>query len=221
MFSFNNQKRFWSKVNVKQLDECWDFIGGLDKDGYGVFYLNGTSIKAHRCSYSLYNILNDCACHTCHNPSCVNPLHLYDGTHKQNMNDMRKCGRSRNSLGSNNVNTNLTENEIIDVMNLVLQSKLLSKESIRKYNSKFKDSIIQNFITGKSWGHIRSKFSRLQIEHIQDTLNGKPTRTLIGIIFQETQRTKLNNIQLGKKYGLTNHTISRIRNKRHKYSKNL
>jgi biotin synthase-like enzyme len=103
-------------------------------------------------------------------------------------------------------------------MNLVLQSKLLSKKEIIEYNPKFRDSIIQNFVIGKSWNHVRSKFTDLQIEHIQDTLNGKLTRTLIGLIFKETQTTKLNNIQLGAKYGLTNHTISRIRNKRHKYS---
>ena len=34
--------------------------------------------------------------HTCHNRACINPEHLYEGTHQDNMNDMKSAGRQKN-----------------------------------------------------------------------------------------------------------------------------
>jgi len=75
-------ERFWSKV--QKADGCWNWLGNLDKNGYGTF---GRHSAAHRYAYELAhgklprNILVD---HTCHNPRCVRLDHLRPATQKQN-----------------------------------------------------------------------------------------------------------------------------------------
>lgn len=65
--------RFWSKVNVT--DTCWLWTAGTDKDGYGIFYLNGRGTRAHR--YPLGDIpLTLEPDHLCRVRNCVRPDHL-------------------------------------------------------------------------------------------------------------------------------------------------
>jgi len=90
-------KRFWSKVNRKGPDECWEWIGTLKKpQGYGFFYIcqeNGIdrNMYAHR---FIFQYLNgpvgtmQYVCHHCDNPKCVNPKHLFLGDAKANWDDM-------------------------------------------------------------------------------------------------------------------------------------
>lgn len=92
----NPVERFWSRVDVRGPDECWLWTSGTWK-GYGKVYRDGKRIPAHKFSYELENgevpdglhVL-----HHCDNPSCVNPSHLFAGTHKDNMHDMIAKGRS-------------------------------------------------------------------------------------------------------------------------------
>jgi len=70
-------QRFWSKV--QKLDYCWIWVGGVDKDRYGRFCVNGGYIRAHRFSFELSkNRIPEGfqIDHLCRNPSCVNPEHL-------------------------------------------------------------------------------------------------------------------------------------------------
>ena len=97
-------KRFWDKVDVRDPDECWLWIGAATKMGYGQFYYPtwGKSLTyAHRFSYFLATgvIPNVCR-HTCDNPPCVNPSHLLDGTRKDNSWDSVIRGRARNNNNS-------------------------------------------------------------------------------------------------------------------------
>ena len=84
-------KRFWDKVNKS--DNCWEWSAALDSRGYGRFGVHDISYGkhrlygAHRISYYLaYN--NDPGkffiCHSCDNPKCVRPDHLWLGTCKDN-----------------------------------------------------------------------------------------------------------------------------------------
>src|SRR5258708_5281579 len=88
-------QRFWSRVTVAGSDDCWPW----DKEGaqgYGDFYYDGALGKAHRYSLSLKNgpiPHGKCILHSCDNPPCVNPLHLFCGTKKDNFDDMVAKGR--------------------------------------------------------------------------------------------------------------------------------
>lgn len=87
-------KDFFS--NVEKTESCWNWKGRSSR-GYGLFNA-GKLIKAHRFSYIFYNRIipkGKIICHSCDNPSCVNPGHLYAGTYKQNTQDMIQRNRQR------------------------------------------------------------------------------------------------------------------------------
>src|SRR5215203_4615013 len=83
-------KRFWSKVDKNQA--CWLWTGGKCSGGYGKF-MWGNIKAAHRLAYEYCNNgpipAGLFVLHKCDTPACVNPEHLYLGTHEDNMADRR------------------------------------------------------------------------------------------------------------------------------------
>lgn len=94
------QDRFWAKV--RKGEDCWEWQGGRNSRGYGVFYKDGRRSRqelAHRVSYELaYGPIPSgvFACHSCDNPPCVHPDHLFLGTGLDNSRDSTDKGRHRN-----------------------------------------------------------------------------------------------------------------------------
>lgn len=92
-------ERFWA--NVQKESECWRWVGGTNKTGYGRMHWRGPNTLAHRISWVIHfgaipeglEILHKCSGGG--NPWCVNPFHLVLGTHSENMADMVSAGRSR------------------------------------------------------------------------------------------------------------------------------
>ena len=83
--------------------DCWIWKGAKLKEGYGLFKLNKLmgEFLAHRISYVLHHIPVPnfkllCVCHTCDNPSCINPDHLFLGTKADNNKDRSNKNRTRN-----------------------------------------------------------------------------------------------------------------------------
>ena len=92
-------KRFWEKVDKSGGDDgCWEWIAGKYPNGYGMFALKRQVVRcAHRVAWMLtHGDIPDglFVLHKCDNRSCVNPSHLFLGTHKQNMQDMVNKGRN-------------------------------------------------------------------------------------------------------------------------------
>ena len=93
MFTYTQKDldRFWAKVDKS--GECWEWTSQT-RTGYGIFWLNGTTVSAHR--FSLFIEIGDFegyACHKCDNPLCVRPSHLFPGSQQDNMDDMYAKGR--------------------------------------------------------------------------------------------------------------------------------
>lgn len=75
---------------------CWWWLGALTEKGYGIAALAGSHVRAHRLSWLLHRgpIPNGIlVCHHCDTPCCVNPDHLFLGTHQDNVRDMDMKGR--------------------------------------------------------------------------------------------------------------------------------
>jgi hypothetical protein len=83
--------RFWTKVDKRGDDECWEWLAGKNEAGYGCFDIEGRHGKAHRVAWELAHGRpfpdGMLACHSCDNPSCVNPNHIWPGTHADNNRD--------------------------------------------------------------------------------------------------------------------------------------
>ena len=95
--------KFWPFVDKSRGETaCWIYTGSLNATGYGVIYAGKNSILAHRLSYAIHhgripdgaNVL-----HTCDTPACVQPLHLWPGTHADNVRDMDSKGRRGSRQG--------------------------------------------------------------------------------------------------------------------------
>lgn len=85
---------FGDRVDRRGPDECWPWTGATTS-GYGRLSRAGRMVYAHRVAFELSSgpIPSGLeVCHTCDNPLCCNPTHLWLGTHQQNMADM---GRKR------------------------------------------------------------------------------------------------------------------------------
>ena len=94
-------QRYLKNIKLDQSTGCYNYTGSNDDRGYGRIRIGGgVRIKTHRLAILLdgRDLPKDMyACHTCDNPSCVNPKHLFVGTHTDNMNDMVVKGRCKST----------------------------------------------------------------------------------------------------------------------------
>ena len=101
-------ERLLEKIQINEVTDCWEFQGAKNNIGYGMIRDENKMRTTHRVSYEEHtNSMippGMCVCHTCDNPTCVNPAHLWLGTMQDNMDDMMNKGRGMRWGGNNTSN---------------------------------------------------------------------------------------------------------------------
>lgn len=167
MHSESITKRFWSKVDTSGgPDACWLWVGGLNgkakANHYGMLRLYGRKgIKkyAHRLSWEIhYGPIPEGAevCHNCpggDNPACVNPSHLFIGSHADNMRDMARKGRAGGpgTPGTRHPMARLNESQVRSIRAAVTSGETCPSVAVRYGLSR---STVQKIANRKLWKHL-------------------------------------------------------------------
>ena len=142
----NDKCRFLAYVFKKDPIECWPWIG-WSSDNYGYFSMNKKNYRANRVAYFLeYGIDpgNLCVLHTCDNPICCNPKHLFLGTHQDNMQDAARKGRqSKRRTGAK-----LTESSVNKIRKLLYRG-LPDSDIAKRFNISV--AAIIDIKLGRTW----------------------------------------------------------------------
>lgn len=124
------RERFIDRVKVEDLydyTKCWHWNRSIHHTGYGNFYMYGRWYGAHVASWILFRsdkLNNLCVLHSCDNPACVNPFHLFLGTDKDNMKD--KINKGRQTKGLRHGSAWMTFEQVCEIR------KLYKLESLHK-----------------------------------------------------------------------------------------
>lgn len=128
----------------------------LTNRGYGVVQKNGKACRTHRAAYELvFGTIPDglSICHRCDNPKCFRPIHLFAGTHQENMKDRDRKGRRKKiRRGEANGNSKFKEAAIREIWTLRAQG--LSQVSIGERLG-IPQPTVSAVLTGKIWRHIK------------------------------------------------------------------
>lgn len=146
---------FWEKV--ERTESCWNWKASKDRYGYGQLTCQGKHRMAHHVAYELTKgAIPDglCVLHHCDNPSCVNPEHLYLGTHRHNTQDMMQRGRNQCGRfpGSTNPTSKLTE-EDVKTIRWMHENGTLSNQAIADHFG-VTGALIGMIVKRKIWKHI-------------------------------------------------------------------
>lgn len=149
--------RFWNKVKITaNINLCWIWTAAKTRGEYGVFHIKRYMYRVSRVSYYLTTGFDPSGyqiCHTCDNPSCVNPNHLFLGTPLDNVLDMMKKGRhSIDVYGERHGRSILTEKKVKKIRELYKTGRFYQTEIAKKF--KVNKSTISMIILNKNWKHL-------------------------------------------------------------------
>lgn len=143
------KERFWSKIDKKNTDECWNWRAGCFDSGYGQFYANKKSYGAHVFSYELHNNCtipkNYVVHHICNNRKCCNPNHLAMMPIKEHS-ALHRGMRGRNQLAK------LTKKDIIKIRKLWVTKRYTQCELADIFY--VTQANISAIVNKQTWNHI-------------------------------------------------------------------
>lgn len=155
-------KRFWKRVNKDGPNGCWNWVGYIDKGGYGRFTLNSRLHLAQRAAWLILHgdiPVGLCVCHNCpggDNARCVNPDHLFLDTQAGNIEDKRKKGRCAHNglitLGSKNGQSKLCDFSVKLIRELYFRNGAQQTAIAKRFG--VARTCVSAIISGRTWKHV-------------------------------------------------------------------
>lgn len=152
---------FWGKVDKDSSTIfyngtcCWIWTGAKFVGGYGQMRMGGRQgrlIKTHRISYEINvgelqgNIL---VCHHCDNPICVNPDHLFQGTHQDNADDKVSKNRSAVLAGEDNPSSKLAYSQVVEIRNRYAIGNVTQRTLAKEFD--VDQQVIWSIVNYRTW----------------------------------------------------------------------
>ena len=137
------------------MNDCILWRGGKGSDGYGLTKVNGKTVRAHRDAYIKYrgHIPDGMyVLHKCDVPLCVNPDHLFLGTHQDNSDDMVSKNRQSRLKGEDHGRSILKEKDIPHIKCLIEEGRYTYDEIAAIFNCS--KSTISDIKNRRSWRHL-------------------------------------------------------------------
>jgi hypothetical protein len=158
---------FWARVDMS--GDCWLWQGPINRQGYGVLRWRDKTDRAHRAAYELaHGVMLDgqFVCHSCDVRACVNPAHLWLGTHLDNMADRDRKGRVARGdesgrrkhperwpsvQGQENGRARLTDEQVRQI-----RHRRAAGETLLAIATAFGvgSGTVSNIVKGRTWRHI-------------------------------------------------------------------
>jgi len=147
-----NKSSFFRALMPEPNSGCWFWIGQSLPKGYGMTTVNQKPILTHRLSYKLFIgeiPKGKLICHHCDTPSCVNPDHLFVGTHADNMKDMSSKGLTKGEKCGHN---KLKEQDVLLIRDLYQNGYYSQSEIAKEFN--VQQTHISAIVRRIIWKHI-------------------------------------------------------------------
>ncbi len=132
---------------------CREWLGSTNAQGYGTINWGGKIHKAHRISFRIHkgkDAGRRDVCHSCDNPRCIEPSHLFAGTRLQNMRDAVAKGRMRH--GSSHYQSKLTEEIVREIRQRFADGAITMLALATELGCS--NSVISEAISRKTWRHV-------------------------------------------------------------------
>ena len=157
-------ERFDEKFIAIGSGGCWIWTGLVNRSGYGQIRAGSRkdgglhTESAHRVAWKLYcgpipdgkGEHGTCVCHHCDNRLCVNPAHLFLGTHSDNMTDKKKKGRVSRQYGETNRSAKLTAAQVVKIRSIGRSKPL--REIAARFGVSAKQ--ISRILRREKWGSV-------------------------------------------------------------------
>jgi len=143
---------FWKHVDRQTDDQCWPWLAGVDREGYGKSAYPG--INSRRANIIAWQLANGQAVpdqmvvrHLCHNPRCCNPAHLAIGSSKDNSQDSVRSNRV--AFGERHGRAKLTEKSVIAIYEDYHSGRLTQRQLAEKHQMRWET--IRAIVNKTTW----------------------------------------------------------------------
>lgn len=153
------EERLWSRCIPEPNTGCWLWLGTVTTRGYGQLRRGGQDeplVSAHVAAWEVHNNARVpsglLVCHTCDVRACVNPGHLFVGTHQENMDDMKRKGRKSVPRGEDRPGHVLTSESVASIRIRYANGGIFQRHLAEEFG--VSESAINHIVNYKRWTHI-------------------------------------------------------------------